>query len=476
MIVATWVPHETAVLQVIHEMGLELQVIFNKDAVMVLPSGVNKATGLAAALDELHLSPHNIVGVGDAENDHAFLSFCEVAAAVDNALPMLKERADIVTKGHHGAGVVELADQMNKTDLIELGPRLARHAIRLGTRDDGGVETIEPYGLNILIAGTSGSGKSTLTTGILERLAEAGYQFVIIDPEGDYATLEDAAVLGDPHREPTVEEVLKLLESPRQDVVVNLLGVALGHRPGYFDGLLPRLQELRSRLGHPHWIVLDETHHLLPSTWDPAALTLPQELRGMLSISVHPESVAPAILSSVDLLLVVGESPDRTIRSFCEAVGEPPPAPTSLEKLASGEVLAWRRRQRATPVLVRSEPPRTERSRHTRKYAEGDLGAMRSFKFRGLEGKLNLRAQNLVTYLQLADGVDDETWTYHLKRKDYSKWFREGIKDDELGAEVERIEARPDVSAKETRAAIRAAIEKRYTLPSEGQPSGITPS
>ena len=113
MIVATWVPHETAVLQVIHEMGLELQVIFNKDAVMVLPSGVNKATGLAAALDELHLSPHNVVGVGDAENDHAFLSFCEVAAAVDNALPMLKERADIVTTGHHGAGVVELAEQMN---------------------------------------------------------------------------------------------------------------------------------------------------------------------------------------------------------------------------------------------------------------------------------------------------------------------------------------------------------------------------
>ena len=476
VIVATWVPHETAVLQVSHEMGLELQVIFNKDAVMVLPSGVNKATGLAAVLDELHLSPHNVVGVGDAENDHAFLSACEVAAAVDNALPMLKERADILTKGHHGAGVVELADQMKETDLIELGPRLARHAIRLGTRDDGHVEMIEPYGLNILVAGTSGSGKSTLTTGILERLVEAGYQFVIIDPEGDYETLEDAAVLGDPHREPTVEEVLRLLESPHQDVVVNLLGVALGHRPAYFEALLPRVQELRSRLGHPHWIVLDETHHLLPSTWDPAALTLPQELRGVLAITVHPESVSPAILSSVDLLLVVGESPDGTIRLFCEAVGEPPPAPTSLEKLASGEVLAWRRREGAAPVLVRSEPPRTERSRHTRKYAEGDLGAMRSFKFRGPEGKLNLRAQNLVIFLQLADGVDDETWTYHLKRKDYSKWFREGIKDDELGAEAERIEARPDAPAQETRAAIRAAIENRYTLPSEGQPSGFTPS
>ena len=276
-------------------------------------------------------------------------------------------------------------------------------------------------------------------------------------------------VLGDPQRAPTVEEVLSLLETPDQNVVVNLLGIPLEHRPAFFDGLLPRLQELRARLGRPHWIVLDETHHLLPSTWDPPALTLPQELRGMLSITVHPESVAPAILTSVDLVLVVGESPDRTIRTFCEAVGEPPPAPTSLEKLASGEVLAWRRREGAAPVLVRSEPPRTERSRHSRKYAEGDLGPMRSFNFRGPEGKLNLRAQNLVTFLQLADGVDDETWTYHLKRKDYSKWFREGIKDDELGAEAERIEARPD--APRRRPAPRSAPRSRSATPSPARAS-----
>ncbi len=361
MIVATWVPHETTVLEVIHDMGLELQVIFNKAAVMVLPSGVNKATGLAAVLDELGLSPHNVVGVGDAENDHAFLNFCEVSAAVDNALPMLKKRADIVTRGDHGAGVAELIDQLIESDLCELGPRLGRHAILLGTRDDGREERIEPYGVNVLVAGTSGSGKSTITTGLLERLAEPGYQFVIIDPEGDYATLENAVVLGDPHRAPTLEEVLGLLASPRQNVVVNLLGIALGHRPAFFESLLPRLLELRARTGRPHWIVLDETHHLLPSTWDPAALTLPKELHGMLSITVHPESIAPSILSSVDLLLAVGESPDRTIRSFCEAVGERPPAPTSIDKLTSGEVLAWRRRTGAAPVRVRSEPPRTER-------------------------------------------------------------------------------------------------------------------
>src|SRR5829696_7465795 len=90
VIVATYEPHETTVLQVIRELGLERQVIFNKGAVMVLPSGVNKATGLKCALEELKLDAANVVGVGDAENDHALLQLCGLGAAVQNALPALK--------------------------------------------------------------------------------------------------------------------------------------------------------------------------------------------------------------------------------------------------------------------------------------------------------------------------------------------------------------------------------------------------
>jgi HAD superfamily hydrolase (TIGR01484 family) len=82
VIVATFEPHEKTVLEVIRDLGLELQVIFNKGSVMVLPPGVNKASGLEAALREMGASPHNTVGVGDAENDHAFLRLCEVSVAV----------------------------------------------------------------------------------------------------------------------------------------------------------------------------------------------------------------------------------------------------------------------------------------------------------------------------------------------------------------------------------------------------------
>ena len=105
VIVATWHPFEQQVLDAIREAGLELQIIFNKDAVMILPSGTNKMTGLCSALEELKLSPHNVIGVGDAENDHAFLNSCECAVAVANAIPALKERADLVTQASRGAGV-----------------------------------------------------------------------------------------------------------------------------------------------------------------------------------------------------------------------------------------------------------------------------------------------------------------------------------------------------------------------------------
>ena len=112
VIVATYERHATTVLQVIRELGLELQVIFNKGSAMVLPSGVNKASGLARALAELSIDAADVAGVGDAENDHALLNLCGVGAAVANALPSLKDHADLVLSRTHGAGVAELIDRI----------------------------------------------------------------------------------------------------------------------------------------------------------------------------------------------------------------------------------------------------------------------------------------------------------------------------------------------------------------------------
>jgi len=122
-IIATREPHETLAIELIKNLGLELQVIFNKGAVMVLPTGVNKATGLACALKEMRMDAQKVVGVGDAENDHAFLSMCGVGVAVGNALPILKESADLVMEGKRGFGVTELIDRIVATDLNEIPAR-----------------------------------------------------------------------------------------------------------------------------------------------------------------------------------------------------------------------------------------------------------------------------------------------------------------------------------------------------------------
>ena len=449
-----------------------MQVIFNKGAVMILPSGVNKATGLAAVLSELGVSPHNTVGVGDAENDHAFLAACEASVAVANSLPALKERVDRVTRADHGAGVVELIEGMLADDLADLAPQLSRHDILLGTRANGREERVEPYGSNVLVAGTSGGGKSTLTSGLLERLAAAEYQFVILDPEGDYAEMKHAVVLGSPQRAPLVEEALAVLEASNRNAVINLLGVSLADRPAFSDSLLPRLQELRARTGRPHWIIVDEAHHLMPTAWAFTPQTLPRLLRGMLFITVHPESVAPAVLESVDLLLVVGKTPAETVATFCRAAHRADPQVGDV-RLESGEVLMWRLSSGEAPALVRTVPPRAEKVRHSRKYAEGNLGPARSFRFRGPEGKLNLKAQNLFLFLQIAEGVDDETWLYHLRQGDYAVWFRDEIKDDELAAEATAA-ARAALTAAQSRAAIRTAVEKRYTLPADKASGQVT--
>jgi hypothetical protein len=185
----------------------------------------------------------------------------------------------------------------------------------------------------------------------------------------------------------------------------------------------------------------------------------------MLLITVHPEHVAPPVVAATDVLIVVGGSPEEPVRGFTGVLGAAPPA-LPATKLESGEAIVWFRRSDGPPLVFRVAPPRRERRRHVRKYAEGELGPDKSFYFRGPGGKLNLRAQNLMVFLQIADGVDDETWLYHLQCGDYSRWARESIKDQDLASEIAHAESLTGLSPADSRARVRASIEQRYTLPS----------
>jgi len=456
-IVATWSPHEQTVLDVIRELGLELQVIFNKGAVMALPSGVNKATGLHAALRQLCLSPHNTVGIGDAENDHALLNACECSVAVANSIPVLKEKADIVTDGARGRGVAELINRLLKDDLANVAHERGRHQIFLGRRDDKEV-CIPAYGTRILVAGPSGSGKSSVVTALMERLGERQYQFCVIDPEGDYEGFEQSVNIGGPYHVPTPEEVLMLLKN-FENPVVNLLGIPLADRPGYFDRLMPRIQELRTRYGRPHWVIVDEAHHLLPASWHPAPPAFAEDLFGVILITVHADRLQASVLPTINTIIAVGDRPDETVTTFARLAGIAPPA-IDMD-LEQHQVFLWFNKTNTQPMRITVEPSETERLRHRRKYAQGDVQE-KSFYFRGPENKLNLKAQNLSTFLQIAEGVDDDTWLFHLQQGDYSRWILEAIKDEPLAERVSEIE-RTEKSAARSRELIKDAISKQYT-------------
>ena len=460
-IVATWRPAEEAALRLIREMGLELQLIFNKGAVMILPSGLNKATGLVEALHDLGMSRHNLVAVGDAENDHALLSVAAFSVAVANSIPSLKEEADFVTRGDHGDGVIEIVNYLLDNDLKALEPRTKSKGIALGTTSDGNQIRISPSDRGMLICGPSGSGKSWTVTYLLEQFCERGFQFCLIDPEGDYEHFESAIILGDSARAPTINEFRHALQLPSENVILNLLGMPNSERPIFCTKIIPHLQELRATTGRPHWTIIDEAHYLLPHAWD-GAVPLSRDLfHGLILVTVHPDGIASSVLPSLDIVAALGEAPERTIGTFCKAINETAPVIEPPPEVGENAVI-WFRHQGLVPHVIRLNRSKQEHQRHIRKYAEGDLGAYHSFYFTGPHGKLNLKAHNLIMFTHIADGIDDETWFHHLRRHDFSRWVRSSVKDQQLADQIEAVESDSSLSSPVSRKRIRESIMQRY--------------
>jgi len=116
VIVSSVQRYAAIVRQTIADLNLDLQLISNRDSLMVLPTGTDKATGLTAALRVLRITPNQVAGIGDAEDDLALLALCACKAAVQNALPLLKAHAQIVTRANAGEGVTELIGMLTADD------------------------------------------------------------------------------------------------------------------------------------------------------------------------------------------------------------------------------------------------------------------------------------------------------------------------------------------------------------------------
>ena len=461
VIVATWEPHETTVLEAIKSTGIEHQVIFNKGAVMVLPPGINKAAGLQAVLKHMKYSSHNIVAVGDAENDIAMMQLAECSVAVANALQSVKQQVSFVTHADHGAGVEELIAQLLENDFTEADKYLERHYLQLGKDKFDKDYKISPYHDGILLTGSSGGGKSTLTTAFLENLIASNYQFCLVDPEGDYLDFPDTVIVGDAEHEPVTEEIVGLLENPEQNVIVCLLAVPLDKRPSFFNQLLSPIIDLRNKKGHPHWLVFDEVNHLLPPETEVTFFNIPGNLNNFLIITTEPARINDAIMKYANTLIVVGDKPQEMLQQYASLKSLSFDT-SRVPKLDQGEALIWEAANQKEPVIISYSSPKQLTKRHIKKYATGKM-EYNNFYFKGPAGKLNLKAYNVVVFMQLAEGVDDDTWMFHLKQNDYSKWFSDALHDDELATLTKQIEDSSN-DAKKSKEEILKLITERYTV------------
>jgi len=358
-IIATVEPYETAVLAAIRELGLERPVIFNKGAVMILPPGVNKASGLAAALHELGLSARNIVAVGDAENDHALLDAAEYSVAVENAIPTLKAAADRVTVQPGGDGVLEILAELLESDLANTPPAHQRRALVIGRAEGGANVCLPPAGLSMLVTGAHKSGKSTFTRRVLERLCAAGYQCCVLDGRGEYLDFEPAVVFGTQMTAPDPFEILTALEKPDLQAVVCLAAVPQAKRAAFFDRLNLELRRLREKTGRPHWLVIDEAQELVPKAGSGIAeARAPAE--NTIYVTTDPGAIAIRILATVEVIAARGASAGASLEAFATAVAAAKP-PGALRSPGEHQALVWFHRTGTAPTLITLPPRITEK-------------------------------------------------------------------------------------------------------------------
>ncbi|HEX2705682.1 MAG TPA: HAD hydrolase family protein [Candidatus Lustribacter sp.] len=179
--------HANAVSDLVAALGLDAQLVRNRGQLMLVPAGISKGTGLLAALHELGLSPHNVLAVGDAENDLALLAAAEIGVAVANALPSVREHADLVLDRPNGCGVAALLGGPLVAGRQPM--QVSRRRSRSVPSADGSVATVPGAGANILVTGDTGSGKSHLAGLLIEQWIDAGYSVLVVDVEGDYVGL-----------------------------------------------------------------------------------------------------------------------------------------------------------------------------------------------------------------------------------------------------------------------------------------------
>lgn len=458
---------EQQVLTAVRELGLELQLTRNRGALMVLPAGVTKGTGLFEGLAFLGISHHNVVAVGDAENDHSLLDGAELGVAVANAVGSLKAHADLVLERPDGAGAAALLR----------GPVLAgqervhsrRWQVDLGETPDGLRVTIPASQINLLITGPPRWGKSYLAGSIAEKLVGLRYSVLVLDPEGDHTALghlRGVLVVGGRDRLPSPGELDRLIAHRFSSVVLDMSGLAPADRAVYMREIPRMIEAERAATGLPHWLILDEAQDALGRDSGPAAFPGP-ETTGFCLVTHLPGELCPDALRAVDALISLGGSADveRSAALISAAGGLPGVAARRLAGSA-GAGLAVLADRAGHATVFRMAGRGTRHLRHWHKYSTGGLIWERRFHFRSdpdtLTGSTAANIEDLERELR---GCPDSVVVHHCRHADLSRWVAEVLGDPVLAAAVAGIESDLNagrVPVHQAREKLISAVEERY--------------
>lgn len=450
VIVGTARGDEQGVREALITSGMDLDVVYNRAALMLLPKGISKGAGVGQVIRKLGLSFHDVLALGDAENDLDLFEACGWAGCPSNAVSALKEQADWIFPGEDGDAISQaiVGPILNGHLSIDGSPR---RRIALGWAS-GTAEpvTIPARSVNVLILGDPLSGKSWLVGAFIERLVQQRYAVCVIDPEGDYRVLRQLPAvtwfgIGEIG---TVAGALKQFKrDPSACVVVDLSMLSHDKKLQVIGNALGLIRQLRNDLGLPHWVVLDEAHYSLHRDGVPdQAIGLME--KGFCLATYRASWLRETVVRGADIL-IVSRTTARDELAFLRSylAGLPVGAEqaiSALPDLPRGRfLLVHTSGTDAHTVLTFVATPReTPHVRHLKKYADSRVSHERSFFFRRPDGRVVATADSLNTFRQALATVEEQVLAHHAVRGDFSRWVRDVFVDRVLASQLGKTERR----------------------------------
>lgn len=459
-------------LEAIRALEQPLVIQFNRSRMMILPQAVSKATGLAAVLDALRLSAHNVLAIGDAENDHALLAAVEIGVAVEWGSAALKARADEILRGAGPVAVAAFIDTVSEQAAghCTLTVRRARRRATLGVDVESGAPvSLAMTGRDVLICGDPRSGKSWVAGLLCEQLILHGYSVCVIDPEGDYASLEvlpRVVVVGGDDAPPTPHELVRLLRFPDRSLVIDLSRLSHAAKIDYVLGVMPMIRRIRQSTGLPHRLLLDEAHYFLNDTHELARAEL--KAGGFILITYMASRLHPDALREGGVMLVTRATDPQEIEALADACGARALAPAWQEvfsRLAVDEAALLPGAEEANGQLrrIRLAGRLTSHVRHRTKYIDVPVATRHAFVFSTHADLHRKRATTLREFVQILDQCPAAACEGHVRRGDFSRWIQDVFGDRSLASTLRQLEENCRLGRiSDINGAIIAAVRERY--------------